>query len=202
MLMHKTTSPTAAPCFLRLFLIFWFTAQSDFHDGGIYTKLAEILSPSSTDDEKESFSDSETTEFLLSQKPRRSAWLRLQTPALYLSNLMLLQVVFILSLQNFQLSQDKSRDPSSTVVSPANGVMEYQEKIFKGGFSTTGTLDLDNNFFRHFTYYIDAIYQPIIYYTDVSPISFYISLLLSVEEARRVAEESGFDYSSVEDDPI
>jgi len=79
-----------------------------------YTKISEAMSSSSEENERDAFLASEA-DFVLRTRKSRPSWRRLQLPALYVSNLLSLLVVFVLSLQNLQLYRDKKSDPSSTV---------------------------------------------------------------------------------------
>ncbi|KAK1761845.1 hypothetical protein QBC33DRAFT_462558 [Phialemonium atrogriseum] len=291
-----------------------------------YTKLEDAPRALGEESDRDTLLGYETG-LAIPRKPR-PWWRRVQLPVLYLSNLLLLLIIWTLSLQNLHLSRESGRDPSSTVYSPANEAIEYEEKLFKGGFFTKaneymgfptketdeawsdlfnfgvsvitpeeaaklpmptlpipdtdkylvelevfhvlhclddirkvfypewygpailnltqpdGSLDRDNNFFRHFDHCIDAIRQSVMCHADVSPISFHVVLppddvddvgtgifprlgtkhtcrnfekiqdwarartvgrwspILTAEEARRVAEEAGYDQASLEDDPI
>jgi hypothetical protein len=77
-----------------------------------YTKLGDATRSSSEDNEREAFLESEKG--FVTPKPR-SSWRALEKPVLYLSNLLSLLIVFILSLHNLELRRTKCVDPSNTV---------------------------------------------------------------------------------------
>lgn len=78
-----------------------------------YTPITEAQSPSFDESEKDTLLDSDMHHALLQK--RGSRWERLQVPVLYLSNLLLLAIVLVLSLETLHLSQEGQKDPSASV---------------------------------------------------------------------------------------
>ena len=117
---HLTPPPSALTCFTHLLTsTFGLTLRYNTSSTSLimaeYTKLSETMSSSTSEEnERDAFLASEADFVLRSRKTPRS-WRRLQLPALYISNLLSLLVVFILALQNFQMYQEKTSDPSSSV---------------------------------------------------------------------------------------
>lgn len=78
-----------------------------------YTRISEVQSTSFDESEKDTLLDSDMGHTLLTKG--RSKWERLQIPVLYLSNLLLLTVVLVLSLETLHMSRDGQKDPSASV---------------------------------------------------------------------------------------